>query len=520
MNVKKLLFALLSSFLIFAFVSCSTDSGNPDSSDIQYEGDDEEIVYPLISESRKKSLDFIFSTEKIADINIAITQEQWNKLLSDYDQNQKNEEYVKADFKMKKGELEWQIENIGFRLRGNTSRCRPQLWGGETGEFQQVHFKLDFEEFSETDKKLSGCIKGLNLKRFKDDPTYSREIYCYNYFRDCGIWTAPRASYAHLFITITDYNSSSESENPLSSTETVSAPKTLDYGIYAMIEDINKQFLKARTTEENAGDFKNNKGSLWKCTYTNSGKADFADTESSKFGVEKINLDERKSERYSYDLKADKKKIDEAKIQLVNFITELNALSDSDTNSIEQFYEEKMDVDLFIRTYAINVILGMDDDYWRNGNNFYFYFDKNGKSYFIPYDYDNTLGTGCFGDTATKNPLEWGDGFKAPLMEKLLKVPRYLSLYKKYLVEYSDSKSGFEASKSQKRINEWQQMIEPYIKSSDLIYGESATTDHFEDSVATWCDNYENNNYKLLSGDETNNYFMAKAKAIKYFVGE
>lgn len=102
-------------------------------------------------------------------------------------------------------------------------------------------------------------------------------------------------------------------------------------------------------------------------------------------------------------------------------------------------------------------------------------------------------------------------------MEKLLKVPEYLSLYKKYLVEYSDLESGFEALKSQKRINEWQQMIEPYIKSPDLTYVESATTDHFEDSVAMWCHNY---NYKLLSGDETNNYFMAKTKAIKYFVGE
>lgn len=518
MNIKKILFAFLSSFLIFAFVSCSTDSGDSDSSGIQYEGNDEEIVYPLISESRKKSLDFIFSTQEIADINITITQEQWNELLSNYDQNPKNEEYVKADFKMEKGELEWQIENIGFRLRGNTSRCRPQL---ETGEFQQAHFKLDFEEFSKTDKKLSGCIKGLNLKRFKDDPTYSREIYCYNYFRDCGIWTAPRASYAHLFIIITDYNSSSESENPLGSTGTVSAPKTLDYGIYAMIEDINKQFLKARTTEENAGDFKNNKGSLWKCTYTGPGKADFAGVEDSKFGVEKIDLDESKSERYTYDLKADKKKFDEAKTQLVAFITELNALSDSDTNAIKQFYEEKMDVDLFIKTYAINVILGMDDDYWRNGNNFYFYFDKSGKAYFIPYDYDNTLGTGCFGDTATKSPLEWGEGGgNAPLMEKLLKVPEYLSLYKKYLVEYSDSESGFEVLKSQKRINEWQQMIEPYIKSPDLTYGKSATTDHFEDSVAMWCHNYNNNNYKLLSGDETNNYFMAKTKAIKYFVSE
>ncbi len=516
MNIRRFLLTLTGVLALFAFVACdiintTTNPKNPETengtsgnqnpvppSSIQYEGDDEEVVYPLLSESRKESLDFIYSTEAIADITVTITQEQWNKLLSDYDQNPRNEECVHADFKMQKAGVEWKIDDIGFRLRGNTSRVRPQR---ETGEYQQTHFKLDFEEFSETDKKLSGCMKGINLKRFKDDGTYSREIYCYNYFRDSGIWTSPRAGYAHLFITITDGESSTE----------------LDYGIYAMIEEINKQFLAGRKSKDNAGDFTDNKGNLWKCTYAN-GKADFADTEDWKFGIENISLNESESERYTYDLKADKKKFDEAKTQLQDFIAELNALSDSDTDAIKQFYDSRMDVDLFIKTYAINVILGMDDDYWRNSNNFYFYFDKSGKAYFIPYDYDNTLGTNCFSDTATKNPLSWGDGNNSPLITKLLQVPEYLAKYKEYLLQYSGGESGFEAAKSQERINKWQAMISPYIDSSDLYYG-SATTNQFEDSVASWCSNYSNGtNYKLLSGGDSENYFKAKASSIKSWI--
>lgn len=546
MNIRRFLLTLSSVLALFAFVACdninvTTNQGNSGTengtssgetsngsgtgnessgnqnlvppSSIQYEGTDPEIVYPLLSESRKESLDFIYSTKSVADINITISQEQWNKLLSDYDQNNKNEECVHADFKMKKAGVEWKIDDIGFRLRGNTSRIRPQR---ESGEFQQAHFKLDFEEFSETDKKLSGCMKGINLKRFKDDPTYSREIYCYNYFRDCGIWTSPRASYAHLFITITDYKESEGTETSENSAKTKN--KTLDYGIYAMIEEINKQFLAGRKSKDDAGDFTDNKGNLWKCTYTN-GKADFADTEDYKFGIENISLNESESERYTYDLKADKKKFDEAKTQLQNFITELNGLSDSDTTAIKSFYESKMDADLFIKTYAINVILGMDDDYWQNSNNFYFYFDKGGKAYFIPYDYDNTLGTNCFADTATKNPLEWGGDSTAPLITKLLKVPEYMEKYKEYLLQYSGAESGFEASKSKERIQTWQEMISPYISSSDLYYGKSGTTSEFEDSVASWCSNCSSGtNYKLLSGSDSENYFKAKASSIKSWI--
>lgn len=546
MNIRRFLLTLSSVLALFAFVACdninvTTNQGNSGTengtssgetsngsgtgnessgnqnlvppSSIQYEGTDPEIVYPLLSESRKESLDFIYSTKSVADINITISQEQWNKLLSDYDQNNKNEECVHADFKMKKAGVEWKIDDIGFRLRGNTSRIRPQR---ESGEFQQAHFKLDFEEFSETDKKLSGCMKGINLKRFKDDPTYSREIYCYNYFRDCGIWTSPRASYAHLFITITDYKESEGTETSENSAKTKN--KTLDYGIYAMIEEINKQFLAGRKSKDDAGDFTDNKGNLWKCTYTN-GKADFADTEDYKFGIENISLNESESERYTYDLKADKKKFDEAKTQLQNFITELNGLSDSDTTAIKSFYESKMDADLFIKTYAINVILGMDDDYWQNSNNFYFYFDKGGKAYFIPYDYDNTLGTNCFADTATKNPLEWGGDSTAPLITKLLKVPEYMEKYKEYLLQYSGAESGFEASKSKERIQTWQEMISPYISSSDLYYGKSGTTSEFEDSVASWCSNCSSGtNYKLLSGSDSENYFKAKAASIKSWI--
>ena len=461
----------------------------------------QENVGPEFSD-RTEGLNYIFSTASLADITLTITRTEWNNLLAYYDQNYRNEEYIHADFKMKKGKNTWEISDIGLRLRGNTSRKRPQ--DGEN--YYQSHFKLDFEEWlssSGEERKLAGCMKGLNLKRFKEDPTYTREVFGYNFFRKNGIWTAPRAAYAHLFINIEEDNGSQ--------TE-------LDYGVYAMIEEINKQYLKERTLTLQTGDslgggeYSDNKGDLWKCCWQkNNGPSLYTDYNvSSSFGVEEIYLDESKSLRFDYDLKTNKDSLSIARNNFIDFIKELNALDSEE--KIKSFYESKMDVDLFIKTYACNVLLGMDDDYWRNKNNYYFYFDTNGKAYFIPYDYDNILGTNCFNDTVTRNPLEWGEGVNnAPLIEKLLSVYDYKQKYIDYLTQLSEETSFVQGSQTE--IQRLQSLVENYIYSKDITY--SDTSSSITDDCASWCSNY--GKYKLLSGDETNNYFRAKAKSVKTY---
>lgn len=455
------------------------------------------VVGPAAS-SRTESLDYIFGTEQVAEISLNIKRSEWNTLLENFDKNPKNEDCIHADFEMKKGGNTWKINDIGMRLRGNTSRVRPQV--GEN--YYQAHFKLDFEEWcddSGEERKLAGCMKGLNLKRFKEDPSYVREVFGYNFFRKNGIWTAPRAGYAHLFITIDEENGSK---------------KTLDYGVYAMIEEINKQFLKERSeiSPEIGTKFNGNKGNLWKCTWQSANGPSMARDYDiyRSFGVEEINLDENQSMRYDYDLKTNKDDFYSARDELIKFITDLNTLSTND--EIKNFYESKMDVDLFLKTYACNVVLGMDDDYWNNKNNYYFYFDKKGKCYFIPYDYDNILGTNCSSDTATRNPLDWGElGYDAPLVEKLLSVPEYKEKYAKYLLELCDESSFVEGSKTE--IGSLQLLVQGFINSNDLTY--SDTSPVIIDDVAPWCSN--SGKYKLLSDDETTNFFRAKAKTVKKF---
>lgn len=457
-----------------------------------------DVIEPVPFATRSDNLDFIFGTDSVAEITLTIDRSEWNTLLEYYDTNNHNENCIHADFKMTKGEYTWQAEDIGMRLRGNTSRIRPQ----QGDNYYQAHFKIDFEEWIEDDTieegKLAGCMKGIILKRFKDDPTYVREVFGYNFFRKNGIWTAPRAGYTRLFINIV--------EDGGKTTE-------LDYGVYAMIEEINKQFLKERSeiTPQIGTKFNGNKGNLWKCCWQSSGPSMATDFDAWRsFGVEEIFLDEAKSMRYDYDLKTNKDDLISARDEFIDFIYALNDLST--VEEIKAFYKKKMDVDLFLKTYACNVLLGMDDDYWNNKNNYYFYFDKKGKCYFIPYDYDNILGTNCFDDTATENPIEWGrDGVKAPLIEKLLSVPEYKQMYVDYLLELSEESSFVEGSKTE--ILRLQGMVEEYVKSSDLTYTDTFSS--IGDNTASWCSNY--GKYKLLSDDENTNYFKAKAKSVNAY---
>lgn len=452
--------------------------------------------------SRTESLNYIFGTDSVAEITLTISRKEWNKLCTNYDKNPKNEDCVHAGFEMKKGGNTWQISDIGMRLRGNTSRRRPQV----DDKYYQAHFKLKFEEWcddSGEERKLAGCMKGLNLKRFNEDPAYVREVFGYNYFRRNGIWTAPRAGYAHLFINIEEEDGTA---------------KKLDYGVYAMIEEINKQFLKERSEllQESGtlggGNFSNNKGDLWKCCWQSSNGSSMATDYDGyrSFGVEEIFLDESKSLRYDYDLKTNKDELVRARSSFIDFIEELNKLVSED--EIKKFYESKMDVDLFLKTYACNVLLGMDDDYWRNHNNYYFYFDKNGKAYFIPYDYDNILGTNCFSDTATRNPLDWGEGaYEAPLIEKLLSVPEFKQKYVDYLLKLTEE--NVFVTENQTEIKKLQDLVRDLTSSKDIVYAD--TSEAINDAVGSWCSN--SGKYKLLDGDEISNYFKAKAKSIKKY---
>ncbi len=459
---------------------------------------------PRHGDTNAEGLDFIFNNDTLGTTTIVIKRTEWKKLCDDYRYFFKNENCVHAEaYTYEKDNESWTLKDIGFRLRGNTSRYCPKGIdnGNKQGQmnydwnpsyyayankknkdYRQTHFKVDFEEFVDT-QKMSDCMKGVALKRM--DESCTREIFCYDLFRKNGIWTAPRASHTRLILKIRE-------------DDTDNSTTTVDFGVYEMFEEVNKQSLEARDkdniSEKNG--WKNKKGNLWKCAN------DLTTGRMNETGVEDIRIiykDEeipdgiqtngREDENrigfvwksYSLDLKTNKDNFSEAKTELQSFITALNALpnsknpTDAEITQIKAFYEKWFDMDFFLKTYAINILCGMDDDYWGNANNFYLYFgdDKKGnrKVWLIPFDYDNTLGHSISGDKEgfLHNPLDWGRGKDRPLIDRLLLVPEYKEKFKETLLEVCQNKYWNYETCSQIFLK-WRDMVSPYIKSNDLSY--------------------------------------------------
>jgi hypothetical protein len=133
------------------------------------------------------------------------------------------------------------------------------------------------------------------------------------------------------------------------------------------------------------------------------------------------------------------------------------------------------------------------------------YFDGN-KGYFIPYDYDNTLGTG---ESTTLNVFQWGNAQTAPLIAKLLEFDEYRETYLNHLKELIDpAKDLFDVDKSIARIKGWHQMIGDYLQS-DCILSEEATHT-FVDRPASW----GNMGYTILERNGMN-FFEKKANTIR-----
>ncbi|MDR0763701.1 MAG: CotH kinase family protein [Bacteroidales bacterium] len=481
---NKFVFSMLFILPLLIMVGCDKnpdDGGKSDGEQTHPPADTTQSQYPQITS-------YIYDLAALPVITLEISTAEWNNLLSYYDQNEHNEENIHADIRFQKGADIYDLQDIGVRLRGNTSRRRPegnkgQQHNASNPDWHHASFSLNFKKFVKGQTLVDN--EKLNLKWFKDDALYVRELYCYELFRRFGVWTAPMSSYCRLYIKIKEDAASAY------------------YGVYEMVEPIDKEYVKRRLQD---GMYPDKDGNLWKASYG----ADFASSDRSQMGLEDITLEHTVTP--VYDLKTNEESLESAKDELVDFILKLNGKTGE---SFKNWIETKMDVPLFLKTYAVNVLCGMWDDYWQNKNNFYFYFaddskggnssggDGYGKFYFIPYDYDNTLGTSFLVDNSgTQDLLNWGNSAH-PLVKKIIAIPEYRALYISYLHELCNPENNyFYVDKSIQRISLWHALISPYISNDteeDMV---------IEDVPALWgnC-----GFYRLLERNASTNYFMVRA---------
>jgi spore coat protein H len=372
---------------------------------------------------------------------IEFSQEQWDSVTQDmldysekfpitlfYDgdgREYRTDNYRKADFIYRRSDgTEVKLMQVGFRTRGNESRRLPFV----DGRYYKSHFKVKFDETFDMPKDDSATqavskrrfagLKSLNFKcsKYNTWDTYANkskinELFSYRLLGKIGV-SAPRMSMGTLTLRI--------------------AGKEVNYGLYGIVESVDKPFLKRC--------FGSSDGDLYKCLYLDEAPNL---TEESIAGDNAGVKDVDKNYRPQYDLQTNETTSSHAALKA--FVHQLNTL---EGQQFVDYMDANFDVDRFIRYLAMGIYINNLDDIRFLANNFYLYFNQTGKIEFIPYDFDISLGTNWHGDMPYEEfinedifntkylPATWGDSSPGPLINKVLSVGKYREQYVKNLQDY------------------------------------------------------------------------------------
>ena len=252
-----------------------------------------------LPEPVKEGYDYVWDDKAIPEVHLSVSLDEWNRLLALYDANSFTTQYVAATVTFVKDGETTVIDNVGLRLKGNTSRRRPEGWYGQqhqrdNTDWHHAHFGVNLRKYADDDAHTIQGVRKLHLKWFKDDPMYVREMFCYELFRRAGVWTAVRDNYCRLWIHV-----EGDSQEAY-------------YGVYELLEPIDKRYLRDRKNRFGASN-----GFLWKCR-------------NSAAGLNNPNgdiwYDDDTDDRHAYTLETETGDFDSARVQLVDFMNKLTNL--------------------------------------------------------------------------------------------------------------------------------------------------------------------------------------------------
>ena len=371
--------------------STGNNGGNSDNTDGGDNGSSsDEQPSPDYPEEDIAIFNALFSYENHIEIKLDISDSELKKLQQDYEKyasfGSKSPIYRMADMIITittpdGNSTTWTIEQVGVRMKGNTSRT--DFYSDGDGMYNLIHFKVSFQETFDKEEyygsdalvwsdstarkarknRTFGTLEKIDLRwNRNDDTTYIRENYAYDLYREFGV-LAPHTNLCSVDIG-RDHA-----------------------GVWVLYEPVDEVFLEKNLPASALG------GDLYKLGWTYEG-ATF--TSFSSYGVE----DEDAGKFYVYDLKTNKKTSTHQSLKnLINTIKSSAATK----NSIA----ELVDIENFIYYCAVSYIIGNPDDLRNNYNNSYIYFRADtGKMIVIPYDMDRGLGVNTwnpYGDGMTKD---------------------------------------------------------------------------------------------------------------------
>ncbi|NVO19176.1 MAG: CotH kinase family protein [Bacteroidetes bacterium] len=318
----------------------------------------------------------LFDDSQVNTVYIEIPPDSLNWIMD----NVLSDHYVKARFIFDYSSGRDTLENIGFRLRGNTSRFS-----------QKKSFKLSFNEYAQG-RKYQG-VKKINLNGQHNDPTLIREKLFYDTWKNLGM-AERRTNFVRLYI-----NNSY-------------------YGLYTNLEEFDKDWLQ-RVYPENSGN-------LYKCTYP--ATLEYINDNQQSY---KDLLNTTATGGRVYELQTNETTDDYS--DLVALIT---LLDHPENPAFVSQLSNLLDIDETLKAFALDVATGNWDDYMYNKNNYFLYHNlATGKFEYITYDTDNTFGVDWMNeDWATRDCKQWLMlSEPRPLATGLLNVPALKAKYEQYL---------------------------------------------------------------------------------------
>ena len=413
----------------------------------------------------------LFSTNKLHKIRITMSHDEWARFGLDYERaNYQNgnargelnpwasvfwshsEIYRQADFEYldADGVTQTRLSNIGFKMKGNTSRRAPTIEviqpdGSSKSIPQRFSFTIKFDEKFDEDEAVYSCIDltgspaavpgmpclnrvgkdlddvvenddrsfmGVEKVYFRynrDDPSYQRESLAHTILNKIGVPTS-RVTHASIELVLTP-------ECPIESC--VHIPEDIEVfnmGVFQMVEQIDKPFLK-RLFRKNGFIFKvagrdlAETQSIDPLCVNYEDELYFFNENFCDIGVEKPDPISREewlgSENYlnpsfvnsdindggetsqfkPYEPNYDLKS-KKSKIKEGRELLQ-DFIKFVQTSPSSDMLAEHFDVEGFIKAQAADIAMGAPDHYARVGNNFYLYLNPfTSKWVYIPNDYD------------------------------------------------------------------------------------------------------------------------------------
>jgi hypothetical protein len=317
-------------------------------------------VHPMDNEA--------FLQNEVASIYIDLPNEQLQLLLGD--SLYTDHEFL-ASFRYQSSLYLDTIQQVGFRVRGNTSRGAGKK-----------SFSIDFNDFL-PGQKFKG-LDNMNLVGNHNDPSQLRAWLSSQILKEAGL-TVSRTSFVRLYIN-NEYK-----------------------GLYLNNEAIDDEFIKDRFIAGFSGN-------LFKCSW----------------GSDLMYLGTNPQPYYeTYDLKTNQSINDYS--GLIHFIDVLNNANSTDFPcAIQEVFD--VDRYLKTLVYEI-LIGHWDGYAGNMNNFYLYQRPTDGKFVFIEYDMDNTFGIDWFNENwSVRNINNWHIGNR-PLVQKLVQVPYFKDQFNFYMNE-------------------------------------------------------------------------------------